>query len=68
MEVYVIETMGGQIVNGEYSKEICPKFLESVVKDNFNKLGYCFYQLSEYECIIYPNQESAEHAIEWALN
>lgn len=32
MEVYVIETMGGQIVNGEYSKEICPKFLESAVK------------------------------------
>lgn len=30
MEVYVIETMGGQIVNGEYSKEICPKFLESM--------------------------------------
>lgn len=52
MEVYVIETIGGQIVNGEYSKEICPKFLESVVKDNFNKLGYCFYHSNEYECII----------------
>lgn len=39
MEVYVIETMGGQIANGEYSKEICPKFLEPAVKDNFNKLG-----------------------------
>ena len=55
MEVYVIETMEGQIVNGEYGKEICPKFLESAVKDNFNKLGYCLYQSSEY-------------AIEWALN
>lgn len=68
MEVYVIETIGGQIVNGEYNKEICPKFLESSVKDCFNRLGYCIYRSNEFECIMYPNQESAERAIEWALN
>lgn len=34
-------------------------------KKSYNTKGY---PTNEYECIIYPNQESAEHAIEWALN
>lgn len=68
MEVHVIGTMGGQMVNGGYGKGICPKSLESAVKGNSDKLGYCFRQSSGYECIIYPSQESAEHAIERALD
>lgn len=67
MIVYVKETIGGQITSYEANKEKLPKFLERPVKESFKKYGFCMWKTPEYECIIYPTLQAAQHAIQWTI-
>lgn len=49
------------------NKENLPKFLEKPVKESFKKYGFCMWKTPEYECIIYPTLQAAEHAIQWTI-
>lgn len=62
---YIVETIGGQITSYEANKENLPKFLEKPVKESFKKYGFCMWKTPEYECIIYPTLQAAQHAIQW---
>lgn len=48
-------------------KENLPKFLEKPVKESFKKYGFCMWKTPEYECIIYPTLQAAQHAIQWTI-
>lgn len=67
MIVYTVETIGGQITSYEANKENLPKFLEKPVKESFKKYGFCMWKTPEYECIIYPTLQAAQHAIQWTI-
>jgi hypothetical protein len=67
MIVYTVETIGGQITSYEANKENLPKFLEKPVKESFKKYGFCMLKTPEYECIIYPTLQAAQHAIQWTI-
>lgn len=67
MIVYTVETIGGQITSYEANKENLPKFLEKPVKESFKKYGFCMWTTPEYECIIYPTLQAAQHAIQWTI-
>lgn len=67
MIVYTVETIGGQITGYEVNKENLPKFLEKPVKEGFKKYGFCMWKTPEYECIIYPTLQAAQHAIQWTI-
>lgn len=61
------ETIGGQITSYEANKEKLPGFLERPVKESFKKYGFCMWKTPEYECIIYPTLQAAQHAIQWTI-
>ena len=67
MEVYTVETIGGQITSYEPNREILPVFLEKPVKESFKERGFCMWKSTDYECIIYPTLEAALHAIQWTI-
>lgn len=67
MIVYTVETIGGQITSYEANRENLPKFLEKPVKESFKKYGFCMWKTLEYECIIYPTLQAAQHAIQWTI-
>jgi hypothetical protein len=67
MIVYTVETIGGQITSYEANEENLPKFLEKPVKESFKKYGFCMWKTPEYECIIYPTLQAAQHAIQWTI-
>nr|DAO11238.1 MAG TPA: hypothetical protein [Herelleviridae sp.] len=67
MIVYTVETIGGQITSYEANKENLPKFLEKPVRESFKKYGFCMWKTPEYECIIYPTLQAAQHAIQWTI-
>ena len=67
MIVYTVETIGEQITSYEANKENLPKFLEKPVKESFKKYGFCMWKTPEYECIIYPTLQAAQHAIQWTI-
>lgn len=62
-----VETIGGQITSYEANKENLPRFLEKPVKESFKKYGFCMWKTPEYECIIYPTLQAAQHAIQWTI-
>ena len=37
------------------------------VKESFKKYGFCMWKTPEYECIIYPTLQAAQHAIQWTI-
>lgn len=67
MEVYIVETTGGQITGYEAIKANVPQFLDGEVSEQFRKRGFCFGKFPELECIIFPTKEAAERAIEWTI-
>ena len=67
MEVYTVETIGGQITSYEPNRENITGFLEELVKESFKERGYCMWESPDYECIIYPTLQAALHAIQWTI-
>lgn len=67
MEVYTIDTTGGQITGMEAIRGEIPAWLAAVVADRFREYGYCYWRDADGECIMYPTREAAEHAIRWTV-
>lgn len=68
MIVYSVKTYGGQILGGEPRRVECPGFLVEFMKKEFKRRGFCYWELgTPDECIIYPTEEAAWHAINWAI-